>query len=297
MYYNALMPDSLNYNHSAFSDDSSHQGGRYNSLGLLTLPLWYEETLRRELLAIFCESNIKMEFKWQKVRSARYKFAAKKIHDWLFRNLSSIRLDILIWDMEDARHLVFGRDDNANIVRMYYHLLQSTLSKRWSEGAYWIWKPDYQSCISWSDMKNFLVTKKHSLTADLFKVSKDDFWKLNLECIKPTDSSEEVFLQVIDYFTGLGAYSWGHYVRFNQWVQTQSGQGSLFDNNDNMINFTNSESIRFDLLSEFHIKCKASKMTVSLDKTNGLLTNDPSKPINFWFYTPQHELDKAPIKL
>jgi hypothetical protein len=53
---------------------------------------------------------------------------------------------------------------------------------------------------------------------------------------------------------------------------------------------------RFQVLYEFDGGCKNRKMGVSLKTFGGLKTLDPRRPINFWWYEPQHEMDKAPTR-
>ena len=70
-----------------------------------------------------------------------------------------MRVDVLIWDMEDSRHKeVPDRDDKADFSRMYYHLLHSVLKLRWPDGARWLICPDQhgemdcmtlEQCLGW----------------------------------------------------------------------------------------------------------------------------------------------------
>lgn len=288
-------PTKIAYNHLAFSDDSSHEDGRYNSLGLITFALKFEEELSDELKRLFVESGINKEFKWHDVCSARHKFAAEKLHAFVFKHLDKIRIDVLIWDMEDSRHKdISGRDDNANLGRMYYQLIQHVLNKRWSNNSSWFWRPDKQSSMDWQTLGKCLVGKKHKLAADLFGINETDFVKLKLKMIKVVESHKEIFVQVADYFAGLGAYSYGHFEKYKEWEKVQGGQASLFEDNKALKKWSNSEKTRFPLINCFNNECKNRTLTVALNSTKGLKTHDPSKPINFWLYTPQHILDRAP---
>lgn len=282
------------YSHVAFSDDSGHGDGRYNSLGLVTFPFEYEKSLRNELEILFVSAGINSEFKWHDVSSARHRFAAEGLQTFIFNHLDKIRVDVLVWDMKDTRHKdIPGRDDNANIARMYYHLLENTL-KRWGYNSSWLWKPDKQSPMDWRTLADCLVHKKHLLAADLFGIDEDDFVKLKLKMIKVVDSRKEIFVQLADYFAGLGAYSYGHFGKYKEWKIIQAGQISLFGNMKSIKNWSNSEKARFPLIDSFYEGCKNRALTVSLDSTSGFETHDPSKPVNFWPYRPQHALDKAP---
>lgn len=288
------MPE-ITYDHIAFSDDSGHEDGRYNSLGLVTFPFEHEKSLRDELKTIFSKSGISGEFKWQDVRSAKYKFAADKLHAFIFKHLDKLRIDVLIWDAEDSRHTVPGRDDNANIGRMYYHLVQNVLSKRWGNNSTWFWRPDKQSAMDWQTLGDCLVSKKHKVGADLFGTNEIDFIKPKLKLIEVVESHKEIFVQVADYFAGLGAYSYGHFDKYREWKVAQTPQQSLFENTEIKQKWSNSEKVRFPLIDCFNDDCKRRSLTVALDSTRGLKTHDPIKPINFWLYKPQNSLDKVPV--
>ena len=128
----------------------------------------------------------------------------------------------------------------------------------------------------------------------MFGINETDFIKLKLKMIKVVESHKEVFIQVADYFAGLGAYSYGHFEKYKEWESAQAGQTSLFEDKKVVKNWSNSEKIRFPLINSFNNQCKNKTLTVGLNSTKGLKTHDPSKPINFWMYKPQHILDKAP---
>jgi hypothetical protein len=59
---------------------------------------------------------------------------------------------------------------------------------------------------------------------------------------------------------------------------------------------SNTEKVRFPLISSFTEKSKKYKKKLSFQKTGGFKTNDPRENINFWLYVPQHFEDKAPVK-
>jgi hypothetical protein len=59
---------------------------------------------------------------------------------------------------------------------------------------------------------------------------------------------------------------------------------------------SNSLRERCKVLSHFDQQCKNNKMGISLRHWRGLRTVGPNKPINFWWYEPQSDKDKAPKK-
>ncbi len=284
----------MSLSHLAFSDDSSHQDGRYNSLSLVSLKKNEQKDLNSELECILSDSGISSEFKWSKVNDAKYRLAAKKLVDFVFKQANnSLRIDTIIWDLSDYRHEgVVGRDDNENLVRMYYHLTSTTLSKRWPiKNTQWTWKPDVQSSVDWSTLQDCIKNKKHNCTQDLFE-DNPEFAEVNLENIEPSDSKNHPLIQLADLFAGMGAYSYGHFEKYQSWKEQNETQTSMF--NDNNEDFSNSEEERFKVMKDFNNKCKDNKLQIAFESKEGFYSHDPSKFINFWLYTPQHSEDKAP---
>jgi hypothetical protein len=277
--------------HFAFSDDSKHEGGRYNSLGLVTASAESIPALSLGIAAILRSSGVESEFKWNKLSSAKYKFTAEKMIDFTLLHIQELRVDIIIWDTTDSRHAgLKGRNDQENLVRMYYHLVADACGKRWPvQGTRWTWHPDVQSSIDWISLEAFLKSKKHRPSADLFGINP------RLERIKllisPEHSHDHGLIQLADLYAGLGAFSWGSYPRFRLWENQQQG-GGLFP--QAAISFSNAEKARFPLLRDFREKCRARNMRIGLDTTRGLNSYDPSIGINFWPYRPQSNLDRAP---
>ena len=280
--------------HFAFSDDSKHSEGRYNSLCVVTLGAVEFEPLNSELEKLLSDSGIKSEFKWSKLGGAQYRFAAEKMIDFVLRNIDQLRLDVLIWDINDSRHKnLIGRDDTENLVRMYYHLIATTCSKKWPmEAVRWMWYPDEQSSVDWSTLRTFICSKKYRRGHDLFSTnSKFEMVDLSVE---PARSHQHSFIQLADLFAGLAAYSWGNFAQYNLWIEQQKESG-LFTQK-NVIKFSNSENERFPILHNFKESCTAKGMKISLESSSGLFSHRPMNRINFWFYRPQHSLDKAPTR-
>ena len=109
--------------HVAYSDESNWNHGQYRSIALITLPIDEGQRLAREVSHVLADSGVSSEFKWTKVRNRRYRKVADRMIDLIFENLTCTRVDVLTWDTQDDRHDVPGRDDLANLERMYYHLV------------------------------------------------------------------------------------------------------------------------------------------------------------------------------
>lgn len=283
------------FTHYAFSDDSGHQDGRYNSLAMVSIKRSDHGDLVGELNGLLTKSSISKEFKWQRLRNAKYRFAAEKIINFTFDHSDKMRVDVIIWDMEDRRHAgLQGRDDSENLVRMYYHLTSNTLSKRWPiTKVCWKWLPDKQSSVCWDTLRDCLGTKKHKCTADLFDEN-PDFEQVELKAIEPSESENHPLIQVADLFAGMGAYSFGHYDQFKTWESQNEDQLSIFELSE--MNFSNSENERFSIIDKVNKMAKEQKLSIGLEKTKGFRSFKPDCFINFWPYVPQHDLDKAPRK-
>jgi hypothetical protein len=283
--------------HSAFSDDSGGAEQRYQSLSLVTLQSSLVGPLAKEVRDTLQESDV-TEFKWQKLRSAKYHFAAQKLIDFLFQHLNDVRVDTLIWDHADGRHARQGRDENENRVRMYYHLVSTTLGKRWPvDGSIWHWKPDQQSGVDWKTLWDCLRLKRHVCVQDLFNES-PDFERVSIEYPVPSESHLHEFIQIADLFAGIGAFSWENFNRYEDWLHQEEAnrQTSLFLPTTQDVAFSNAEKDRFQLMSHLKERCSEKKLQVSLTSTRGFSSNRPSSPINFWLYKSRFSGDKAPSK-
>jgi len=283
----------MNSQHTAFSDDSKHEDGRFCSLSLITVKSSDLKNWKSELDKIWKESNI-IEFKWSKLRGAKYKFAGQKIVDFIFRKLDELRVDILIWDNNDSRHKVFSRDDCANTARMYYHLLSNTLGTKWDKVNSWHLYPDVQSSIDWNNLKTCLASKNYVEFDNIFGTENGKFQNLSIEDISPVDSAKNKITQIADLFAGLATSSHGDFNDYREWLNNQSGQDVLFG--AKVVSKKTNKHDKFYVIQYFKTICKKYKAPISFESTNGLKTHKQRYPINFWFYDPQHEYDKAPKK-
>jgi hypothetical protein len=290
--------------HVAFADEKGYNEGRYRGIVLVSLAYQDLKNFRSDILRLMKGSNIK-EFKWEKLSSARERFAALKLIDFAIDKTSrgSVRIDALTWDTEDSRHKIPKRDDIANLERMYYHLFKYVLCERWPDGSIWALYPDENTALKWNAVQDYLnyASSKTEIRSDLFTKGrfivrlKKEF---KIEIVSPCRSHEEPLVQLADLFAGLAVYSRTSYDRYAIWQGENSDQGALFKNEKfSNIKLSKSDKERCLVLSEFNKKCKNKKFGVSLQTGKGLKTFDHSKPINFWWYEPQHEADKAPCKM
>jgi hypothetical protein len=288
--------------HVGFADESNWNTGRFRSLGMVTLSLSHLESIEGEVRRLLNESGVQ-EFKWRNLRGARERFAAEKLCAFAVDKASAgqLRVDVLVWDIEDSRHKIPKRDDTANLRRMYYHLFRSVLRKRWPDNAIWRLHPDEHTAMDWETLQDFLERKSVSIETNrsLFADNRFPFRlrrKFGIEEIRPVSSGGHPLLQIADLFAGLAVFSRDKYHEYNEWLQNNSGQRSLFDEANASSNPSRSSQERFTVLKQFDEACKRRSLGVSLKSSHGLRTPDPQNPSNFWMYEVQHPEDKAPQK-
>ena len=297
----ALHPvDSAVPTHYAFSDETHHNVGRYRGVGMVSLPASNHARFEAELTKLFSDSKLQ-EFKWTDLSSAQHRFAALQMIDWAFPKLltHSIRIDVLTWDTHDSRHQICGRDDTANLARMYYHLFKNVLRDKWPDDSRWMLLPDENSAIEWDAMNSFLG--RAAVRVDRQReLSEQHRWQsrivteFSIQRISPCRSHEHVLIQLADLTVGLAVYSRTHYLRYERWRENQHGQGRLGFMQETEIPLSRSDRERCLVLCELDVRCKKAQLGVSLKSFKGLRSPKAISALNFWWYEPQVEQDKAP---
>jgi len=288
--------------HSAFSDEAYYVSSRYRSIALVSLEKSHIDSISSELDTILSESGM-TEFKWLDLGGARERFTAIKLIDRAIElTLAGImRIDVLIWDIEDSRHSIRQRDDQTNLQRMYFHLFDSTIRIRWPSNSIWELFPDEQSAIDWPKMIDVLIHSGSDfrIQRDLF--SPDQFryglfHNYKIRSIQELDSHDNPLIQVADLFAGIGAYSYSCHDKYVHWERDSTGQIAfgLFENEEIQVEISNRDSERCRVISHLNSICKKHKLSVSLKSKSGFFTFTPDNPINFWMYEPQHPDDQAP---
>lgn len=291
--------------HVAYADESYWTKSRYRSIAVATLQADHEEALTHLFKELLRRSELK-EFKWVRLCQARERFAALEMLDKTVE-LSvegKLRVDVLIWDTHDSRHQIRGRDDVANLQRMYYHLFKNVLQRRWPTGSTWQLHPDENSALDWMTVQDYLDAAGLSIEigGGLFHEGgfrlrlARDFRVLQ---IREACSADSPICQLADLFAGLGAYSHSAYSKYEYWLRAQSGQMSLgldVENGDAEPELSNRDRERCRVMKHLDGHCKGRKFRVGLKSSKGFRTYDPRFRINFWPYEPQHLDDKAPVR-
>lgn len=276
--------------HVAYADETQHNLGRHRGLSLITLSVENAIQVNQDLQQILQQSSVR-EFKWSNLRSARERFAALKIIEYIVQQAyeSVLRVDVLTWDIEDSRHKVAGRSDTRNLRRMYYFLFKNVLCKRWNQSFIWRICPDENSSEPWSHLgylNEIFDWNTHELIAEI-----------NIAEIIACQSHESPLIQVADLLAGLAVYSRSSYTKFEEWSRQTSNENrnEVKSNGKPMQQLSRADHERCLILAQFNEQCKKYKMGVSLETMQGLRTFNPVKPMNFWWYEPQTEKDIAPI--
>jgi len=283
-------------NFISFTDESYITAHRFRSICSFSFPLKSYKHLNTNLSDILALSGIN-EFKWEKVRNAKYRFCAQKIVDFIINNLHShkIRIDVITWDTHDRRHNIPKRDDDANFCRMFFHLMKYSMKQR-SKNSSWQLFPDERVGIDWSTVHDCLEHVGRwrdyidsPLFGDFFT---DQYYQIN--SFREVKSCTTPCCQVSDLFAGMTVFSKTHFEKYIAWLELSEPNLGLFPREN--IYFSNSELARFEVIKHFDGLCKQNNLGVSLKKNKRFLTWNPQNPINFWTYTPQHNLDIAPSK-
>jgi len=290
------------HTHLAFADESSHNIGRYRSLGLVTCAREDVDVLTAEAAQILASSNVH-EMRWSLLNSARDRHAAEKVITWAVDCAAERRLaiDALVWDTHDARHAVMRRDDVANLHRMYYWLLSTTLRRPGLTGATWVLCPDENGLMHWASVHDVLDNAGRRATS----TSGVLLWRracrqYAIEQIVPTVSSTAPLIQVADLMAGLSAFSHESFGVYESWCRCETDKTQLSfalpDDNVEPTSFSRTDRERCHVLQHLNQRCKLRRMGVSLATHRGLTTFPPGYGLRFWLYRPQSGADHAPLK-
>lgn len=281
-------------NYIAFADESYISNSRYQSISIFSFPFCHYDFFSTEISNILFKSDV-YEFKWEKLKQAKYKFCGEKIIKLIIDNLFThkIRVDTIIWDLYDRRHRIVGRDDLANFERMFFHLVKKVMGIR-NKGTIWQIRPDVRCGIKWDELNRCLQNtgKKRKIFETIFGeiITDPGFY---IESFEEKQSHKEVPIQVCDLFAGLSVFSKVSFNKYSLWKNEQ--KPSLFCEATSLC-LSNSEKYRSELLDKFNSNCKKLKLGVSLETERCLRTINPNNPINFWHYIPQGDYDRAPCK-
>jgi hypothetical protein len=246
--------------HIAYADEAQYNYGRIRGVGMMSAQAGVAQALAGEVRELLDGSGVR-ECKWEKIRSARGRFAAQKLLDWAIAAVVAgrLRVDVLTWDVDLSG--AEGMPALARLHVMYRRLLEEILPQRWPIGSTFAVFPDEQSAMRWSRLVEGVE---------------------QVVVIEPHRSEDEPLIQVADLFTGLGVYSRGNYAVYNHWLCTPHVDRAAHRRQP-ALPFSASDRVRCALLDAFFTASKFQWLGVSLRTHGGLRTYGAERPIAFWW--------------
>ncbi len=291
---------------SIYSDESGIFNKRFQAIALISGSDMILLQLKKKLKDILDENGID-EIKFEEVRTHHPKLlAAQSFIDCSVRDYASqqkCRIDVLVWDTQDPRHAVEGRDDIANLGVMYYRLLTHTA--RQLRQTEWHLYPDINPDVDWDKIADFLnktrLAHSRTILPSLFDL-KEENQLIKFKEIQPRDSLCEPLIQLADLFAGIARFTREEGEQCLQWLNSWGNKDQLklpdfICGKDEIDDTIGAKQNRYKLIGDFYDLCRRKRMGVSLRDKRYLRTPNPTNPINFWNYEPQHEFDIAPKRI
>lgn len=282
----------------AYADESGCFTEKYQSIGIVSGTQVELDNIRNELRNMINSTKEVTEIKFSKVRTHRPHINladayVKKALDYI--GLKKIAIDVICWNISDTRHAIEGRDNEANLGRMYYKILRN-ISEKWHKSD-WSLFPDSGSNINWEEIKAYLnktrlIPKRES--SRLF-IESNEFIKYSSIEIK--NSIEEPLIQIADLFAGMSCFSIANKEQFHAWHEHYLNRECLllFDESP-LYGIKKTMGNRFELIHNVYIKAKEYGLGVSLMSHGYLKTFKKYSPLNIWHYEAISPHDKAPTR-
>jgi hypothetical protein len=290
-----------------YSDESGIFNCRYQTIALVSGQEIILSQLRGNLKDILDKHKID-EVKFTEIGNYSPKVEAPRefiqcvVKGFASQAQAKVRIDVLTWDTQDSRHAIQGRNDIANLERMYYKVLIYA-ARQWNQTD-WNFYPDENSQVHWNEIAEFLNSTRlsHSKPSLLTLFESEGANQLfQFRSVKPMDSLQEPLIQLADLFAGMARFTREEGEQCVRWLDFQENKNHLQLSflphaEDELDEPTKAKQNRFQLTEKFDGFCKQYTLGVSLREKKYLWTPDPTRPINFWNYEPQHERDKAPTR-
>jgi len=286
--------------HIAFADEHNQDSGsgRFGSIALITMKKDNYKIVSDGILKVISEAGVKVEFKWTKTKYTNHKKAAIKLVNLAVElALSGVfRIDVILWDYQDARHNIAARDNIKNFHIMYHHLLTNTLHKFWPDKSIWVLYPDGTTCVDWGNVQSFANYKSIKKTEESLFDLANTLKGYQVIKITQVSSDKSPVSRLADLFAGLIPYSRYCYDKYEA-IKIEKEGGALLKTGE--IEFAPLDINRYEIIKCLLKHKEKQKFGISFESSKGFRSLKPSKdyPINFWWYEPQHEKDKAPVKL
>lgn len=278
-----------------FSDESGiDRRNRFGAICTISGPREVLLKLHSELNKVL-DSYKRSDFGFSKVKGRKNLNLAKELVDIGLKYIHSkkIWIHILIWDKNDDRHRVQGRDDNANLARMYYHIIKQ-VHIDWRNIDDWSFYPDQFSAIDWSDdVIKFIRNTKFCEDPNLFEseplVRFPEYLK-----VEEKDSKVMSIIQLSDLFAGIVRASRDKNQEFEAFLEIISNQLELFKNDS--VSISNNLEPKLELLKYFREESSKLRLGVNFSVNKYFATFNKKNNIFIWHYSSQGDYDKAPVK-
>ena len=286
--------------HIAFADEYNHDSssGRFGSISLITMKKDSYKIVSDRISQVFLQAGIKSEFKWVKTKYPKHKNAAVNLIDLALELAlkALIRIDVILWDYQDSRHNIPGRDNIKNFHIMYYRLFNNTLHKFWPDESIWVLYPDETSCVDWGNVQSFANYKSIKRTENSLFDLANTLKSYHVMKITQISSKKSPISQLADLFAGLIPYSRYCYDKYEVIKIGKKGR-YLFESSK--VECTDLDRCRYEIITQLLKHKEKQKLGISFESSRGFRSYNPSEdfPLNFWWYEPQSENDKAPIKI
>jgi hypothetical protein len=273
---------------------------RFQAIGTVSGSLKEMKTLHKQLGDLLKEydmsdvkfSKIKGDSTYTQISKEFTSLGLKKCHE------GTIRVNVMVWDTQDSRHSVKGRDDIENFKRMYYHILKVTI-KQWNNQFRWEFYPDEHTAINWQEIAFYLSRTNLSKVEGGVPFLFEKFREFNFAKIHPpkeSTSSKFYIIQLADLFAGIVRTSHLCGRDLIEWRQVNCPGNSLFPANQDS-GISKNQNAKFKVMSHFKDIADSYRLGVNLSEDKYFQTFNHHKNIFLWKYEPQHENDKAPVKI
>lgn len=287
-----------------FSDESGNREDRFEAIGTIS---GTESSLRKMSQDVFeiLQNNHCKFVEYKKIKSHKYFLSSLGVLDVLFNyiNAGKIKITVLVWDKEDTRHKVVGRDDIKNFSIMYYHSIKCT-QRYWAEESAqdYDFHPDEISKINFDELISILNHSKVKNRSQYFKTLFGVDFVRNFSKVinhREIKSDQCIPLQVIDIITGLVRLSYEEFDTYKEWLEFESNpkQDSLFEIKKNK-KISEPKELKYKVIKKMNELTKKYKMNISLKNsdTKGFKSYRKNSGIYLWKYIPQRKEDIAPTR-
>lgn len=228
-------------------------------------------------------------FKWSNIKTDNEYNALKKLLDYLLPLLEKrlVRIELLIWHISDSRHSVMKRDDTTNLSMMYDKLIKDFVTRNLKKRDKLYLYPDQTDSMNWKKLQQILFNQKLSITYHLeeFEIIASGFKVI----IEESSTKNKPLIQIADIFAGMANSSYKDFETYKHWAYPRE-YGRISTKN-----LSNREKYRFKIYKLVSNWNGRRGINIYLKSTRGFNSKSNST-VNFWFYKPQHNKDKAPIK-